>query len=332
MKLFQSISIMSTDKHIRAIGAFVKHKDIQLALRGLKDAGFPLNKLSVIAQDAREENNIAGVNFKEHIDNKVDGGTVVELTEMLLDLGILVIPGVGPIMLAGNIGSIMLAGAEAKAIANPFSRGTITTTTRGLTAALIALGIPDDKAKIYSDLVNKGYYLLIVNGEDRNFAITSRKPLLVIAEMICRNHGVKNWDVYNISAANSTSLNKRYRYQYAAGLFFLYRDLENGLDELRRIGFPMEQVTVVAKSTAKLSYITYAKITAPQYNFGAFEIPDDIAKHYNYRVLLGDYLLLLSGTAIQLAAAQNILEKYQIQNYATFRPYLGNSTTVSKNY
>ena len=323
MKLFQSISIMSTDKHRRAIGVFVKRKDIQLALRGLKDADFPLNKLSVIAQDAKEENNIAGVNFKEHIDNKADGDTVGELTEILVDLGILVIPGVGPIMLAGNVGPIMLAGAEATAIASAFSRGTITTATRGLTAALIALGIPDDKAKIYSDLVDKGYYLLIVNGDEREIGI---------AEMIFRNRGVKKWDVYNISAANSTSLNKRYRYQYAAGLFFLYRDLENGLDELRQIGFPIEQVTVVAKSTAKLSYITYAKITAPQYNFAAFEIPDDIAKHYNYRVLLGDYLLLLSGTAIQLAAAQNILEKYQIQNYATFYPYLGNSTTVSKNY
>ncbi len=327
---------MNTDKYKRAVGIFAQRKDIQSALRGLKYVNFPLNKVSVIAKDTEQENEATRVEVKQHIHNKADGGVVVGttigsanagLTGILVDLGILVIPEVGPIMLTGNVGSIMLAGAEATTIASAIAR--CNREREVLANALITLGIPGNKAKIYSDLVEKGYYLLIVDGNEREIAIASCKPLLVIAEMIFRNRGVEKWDIYYISAVTPTILNKRY--QYAVGLFFLYRDLESALNELRQVGFPMEQVTVVAKSTARLPNIYGVGITAPQYNFAALEISDDIAKHYNYRVLLGDYLLLLSGTAIQLAAAQNILEKYQIQNYATFHPYLGNSTTVSKN-
>ena len=133
-----------------------------------------------------------------------------------------------------------------------------------------------------------------------------------------------------MSTIVSNILNKRY--QYAAGLFFVRRDLEKALNDLGKNGFPMEQVAVVAKSTGNLNNVYGVGITAPQYNFAAFDISDDIAKHYNYRVFLGEYLVLLSGTAIQLAAALNILEQHQIQNYATFHPNLVNSTTVGQNY
>ncbi|MDJ0694608.1 hypothetical protein [Mastigocoleus sp. MO_188.B34] len=289
---------MITVQNRQAIGVFKKPEDVQLALQGLKDADFPINKVSVIGQDAKKEHHIPGVTNSNVID---------ELNEMLLDLGILVIPRVGPIMLTETVCSVMLAGAEATVIASTFAP--YATKKRSLAGALITLGIPDDKAKIYSELFERGCYLLIVNGNEREIAI---------AEMIFRNRGIKKWDTYNVSAVTPSILNQRY--QYAAGLFFLYRDLENALNELRQVGFPMEKITVVAKSTARLRNIYSVGITAPEYNFAALKIPSDIAKHYNYRVFLGDYLLLLSGTAIQLAAAGKILLQHQIQNYATFHP------------
>ena len=125
--------------------------------------------------------------------------------------------------------------------------------------------------------------------------------------------------LYDMSTVASSILNRRY--QYAVGLFFLRHDLEKALNDLRENGFPMEKVSVVAKTTIELNDIAGVPVIAPQYEFAALEIPDDIAKHYNYRVFLGDYLVLLSGTSIQLAAAQNILEQHQIQNYANFNPH-----------
>ena len=129
---------------------------------------------------------------------------------------------------------------------------------------------------------------------------------------------------------SSTVLNRRYK--YAVGLFFLRRDLEKALDDLRKNEFPMEKVKVVAKSANNFGNIAGVSIVAPQFNFSKFEIPDDIAKHYNYRVLLGDYLVLLSGTAIQLAAAENILGNHHIQNYSTFHPNVATRDAVNYNY
>lgn len=317
---------MNMNKHRRAVGVFTKPEDAQLALQGLKDVDFPMNRVSVIAKDTKEENDIFGVEFKQQIDNKTDKSAVAPtattaVTDGLADLGILRIPGVGSIMLSATVGSIMLAGAEATTIASTLGRNPIATATKALTGALVNLGIPENNARIYSYLVGQGYYLLILNGDEREIAI---------AEMIFRNRGVEDWGTYDMSAAASSLLNRRY--QYGVGLFFVRQDVENALNDLRKNGFPMEQVNLVAKNTTNLGDIAGVPIIASQYDFAAFEIPNDIAKHYNYRVVLGDYLVLLSGTAIQLAAARNILEQHQIQNYATFHPNLVNSTTVGQNY
>ncbi|MEM7716804.1 MAG: hypothetical protein AAF349_25160 [Cyanobacteria bacterium P01_A01_bin.68] len=131
----------------------------------------------------------------------------------------------------------------------------------------------------------------------------------------------------NTSPVSSSILNKRY--QYAVGLFFQGQNLENALNDLKRSGFPMEQLTVIAKN----SYIADVKITALQsYNFAIFDIPNDVANDYKYRVNLGDYLVVLRGTAIFIAAAKNILQRYQIQDFATFSPYVPASNIESKSY
>lgn len=131
-------------------------------------------------------------------------------------------------------------------------------------------------------------------------------------------------------ATSSTVLNRRYK--YAVGLFFLRQDLEKALDDLRENGFPMEKVKVVAITTNNFSRIAGVSIVGPKFNFSKFEISDDIAEHYNYRVILGDYLVLLSGTAIQLAAAENILGNHQIQNYSTFHPNAATTNAANYNY
>ena len=304
---------MNIDNNKRAIGVFINSEDIEFALKRLKNANFPIDKMLIIGK----KENFAGLEFNKNINvrenqyiknrafskNSING-----LIQSLISLGVLIIPGNQ---------AIMLAGTEAPVVASALSRNPIATAKEGLNLTLIRLGIPEKKVEIYSYLVDQGYYLLIVNGDNREIAI---------AEMICRSHAVENWDTCAMSAVTSTILNRRY--QYGVGLFFLRQDLEEALKDLRENDFPMGQVAIVAKNTDRLNNIYNVAITAPQYNFVAFDIPDDIAKHYNYRVSLGDYLVLLSGTAIQLAAARNILEKYQVQNYATFHPALVTSTTV----
>jgi hypothetical protein len=82
------------------------------------------------------------------------GGAVVGgALGLLVSLGALTIPGVGPVIAAGPIMST-LAGAGAGAAAG------------GLTGALIGMGMPEYEAKQYEEKMNGGNILISVHTED----------------------------------------------------------------------------------------------------------------------------------------------------------------------
>jgi hypothetical protein len=82
------------------------------------------------------------------------GGAVIGgALGLLMSLGALTIPGVGPVIAAGPIMST-LAGAGAGAAAG------------GLTGALIGMGMPEYEAKQYEEKMNGGNILISVHTED----------------------------------------------------------------------------------------------------------------------------------------------------------------------
>jgi len=175
----------------RATGLFYSRDEAEAAVRGLRDAGFDENRISVIARDADK---VDGVDTTEEVGNKADegaaagaltGGALGGITGLLVGLGTLAIPGVGP---------ILLAGAEATAIATTLAGGAIGAATGGLVGALIGLGIPEEKAQIYSDRVSSGSFLVMVIGTE---AEAKR------AENIMRRCGVEEFGIYNAPAANA---------------------------------------------------------------------------------------------------------------------------------
>jgi len=86
----------------------------------------------------------------------VTGGAVGGLTGLLVGLGALAIPGIGP---------VMLAGATATALASSFWRGDCAA-AGGLLGALVGLGIPEERARVYNSRLSQGDYLVIVDGTD----------------------------------------------------------------------------------------------------------------------------------------------------------------------
>ncbi|MEL6163604.1 MAG: general stress protein, partial [Cyanobacteria bacterium J06628_3] len=168
----------------RAAGLFYSRNEAEAAVRGLKDAGFDQDRISVIARDADK---VDGVKTTEEVGNKADegaaagavtGGALGGITGLLVGLGALAIPGVGP---------ILLAGAEATAIATTLAGGAIGAATGGLVGALIGLGIPEEKAKVYSDRVAGGSFLVMVTGTE---AEVKR------AEAIMQRCGVEEFGIY----------------------------------------------------------------------------------------------------------------------------------------
>lgn len=182
------------NKHRRAIGTFPTRTAAEQALHELRDSGFPMDRVSVVAQDSNRDT-MAGtgvhdrVDHRDRDDNKADdgakvgavsGGALGGLTGLLVGIGALAIPGLGP---------IMLAGAAATALATTAAGTAIGAAAGSLLGGLVGMGIPEERARVYSDRVSAGQYLVMVDGTDAEIAK---------AEAILNHRGIEEWGVYDV--------------------------------------------------------------------------------------------------------------------------------------
>lgn len=172
----------------RAVGVFSSRHDAEHALNELHNSGFPMNKVSIIARDADKQADIAGVDVSDRVGNKADegaatgaltGGVLGGATGLLVGLGALAIPGVGPVLLAGEI---------ATALATTLAGGAIGAAAGSLIGALVGLGIPEEQAKVYNDRVSRGEYLVLVDGNADELAR---------AEAILTGRGIQYFGIYD---------------------------------------------------------------------------------------------------------------------------------------
>jgi len=116
----------------------------------LVNAGFDRNDISVIANDRDNR-------YSSYIDQDTDGDDVAKgagigaalggLGGLLVGLGALAIPGIGPVIAAGPLAAA-LAGAGIGAV------------TGGIIGALVDLGIPEEEAQVYAESVRRGNALV----------------------------------------------------------------------------------------------------------------------------------------------------------------------------
>jgi len=159
--------IMSTNLMHRAVGAFADRDAVEIAIHRLRDADFNMGNVSVAVKN--EENTpdkIDGVGVTDTLgDHSKEGAAtgattgvaVGGLAGLLVGIGAVAIPGLGPVMLAGALGT-----AAATAVAG----GAIGAATGGLAGTLIGLGIPEGPAERYSEVVREGGYLVMVDGSE----------------------------------------------------------------------------------------------------------------------------------------------------------------------
>ncbi|MEG4227419.1 histidine kinase [Microcoleus sp. N9_B2] len=178
----------------RAVGVFSTRRETEHALGELRTTGFDMNRVSVIAKDADSKGDIAGIDVHDSADNKSDegatkgaltGGTLGGLTGLLVGLGLVAIPGIGP---------IMLAGASATAIATTLAGTALGAAAGGLIGALVGMGIPEEEARAYNDRVARGDYLVLVDGSETEVAQ---------AESILSRGGIQHWNTYDYPSVDS---------------------------------------------------------------------------------------------------------------------------------
>ncbi|MEA5565296.1 general stress protein [Anabaena sp. UHCC 0399] len=170
----------------RAIGTFRNKQEAERALHELKNSGFSMDRVSILAKNTDRNEQIAGAEVRDRGDTEAQEGAGIGATTgavlgglggLLVGLEALLIPGVGPFLAAGTIATT-LAGAGIGAAAG------------GIVGALTGMGIPEEDARNYSDRVSQGEYLVIIEGTEAE---------VEHAERILRDRGIRNWQVHNIS-------------------------------------------------------------------------------------------------------------------------------------
>jgi hypothetical protein len=161
------VRMMSTNLLHRAVGTFADRNTVESALMRLKNANTNMSNVSVVVKS--EENypdQIAGVGVTDTLGNHagegastgaITGAAIGGVAGLLIGIGALAIPGIGP---------VMTAGALTTALATSASGGAIGAATGGLGGALAGLGIPEGRAEEYSEIVRQGGYLIMVDGSE----------------------------------------------------------------------------------------------------------------------------------------------------------------------
>jgi hypothetical protein len=135
------------------IGIFESTDRATGALNALRDAGFVPDQVSVLARDVQATREIAentDMVAEDAGKGAITGTLLGGLAGWLVGISALAIPGIGPIVGAGIIGTT-LAGAGIGAAAG------------GLIGALGAHGVPEEDARGYEEEVRQGSVLLTVH-------------------------------------------------------------------------------------------------------------------------------------------------------------------------
>ena len=143
----------------RAVCGVLEHPPAaHAAVQDLLDSGFLRENISVVAREGSEGAGDPGSTPlpaapPSGASAGAGAGTALGgVAGLLLGLGALAIPGLGPLVAAGPLAAA-LAGAGAGAVAG------------GLIGALTDLGVPEDEACSYVDDLRRGGVLLVVRAE-----------------------------------------------------------------------------------------------------------------------------------------------------------------------
>lgn len=145
------------------VGFFEHYLDAEHAISELVKRGFQKQDISVIVRnnaqplETNDDHNIA-----EGASAGALGGTAIGgLAGLLVGMGTLTIPGIGPVIAAGTLTSVLsatLAGAGVGAVAG------------GLIGVLVSLGIPESEAQMYAEGVRRGGVLVAVQADEARAA------------------------------------------------------------------------------------------------------------------------------------------------------------------
>ncbi|WP_026692551.1 general stress protein [Peribacillus kribbensis] len=138
----------------RVVGVYENANEAKAAVEDLQNKGYKYEDISIVAKDIEDLGKAADEVKPKESDGMIAGaatGGAVGLTGLFLGLSYLAVPGIGPILAAGPIISV-LGGAVAG----------MATNAGGLTKALQDLGLSEEESRQYQDDIKNGKIIVAV--------------------------------------------------------------------------------------------------------------------------------------------------------------------------
>lgn len=139
------------------VAVYPDHAAAEQAVRRLHEEGFAMGDLSIIGRDFQMSEEPVGF-LDPSAYAKAGAGTgawLGGLFGLMVGAAAVLVPGVGPVIVAGPLAASLMAGLEG-AIAG--------TALGGLAGALVGWGVPKERALTYETHIQGGKFLVLVRG------------------------------------------------------------------------------------------------------------------------------------------------------------------------
>jgi hypothetical protein len=185
----------------RAVGLFPTQAEARDALYKLRDSGFNMDQISIIAQSGEGVTNLTDSNQYDSAKSNAEqaqggagagavaGAVAGGVIGLVGSLGVLAVPAVGVGTELGIILGNTLLGSGIGAAGG------------GLVGALIGWGVPEEQANFYNDRVyNHNEYLVMVEGTEQEIRA---------AEKILQSYGLRDWNIFSATHAEPSASRTR---------------------------------------------------------------------------------------------------------------------------
>lgn len=152
------MSTTMTDPKVSIIAVYPDHDSAGRAVRRLEADGIDMRNVSIIGKDFEVVERPVGLVTTGSVakDGAKVGALSGGLFGLLLGAAFLVVPGIGPMIIAGPLAVALLGGVEGALGGAAMG---------GLAGALVGLGVSQDKAIRYATDVKAGKYLVTLDGD-----------------------------------------------------------------------------------------------------------------------------------------------------------------------
>jgi uncharacterized membrane protein len=145
------------NKNNSIVAIYPSHTAAEAAIKELQQSGFDMKKLSIVGRDEHTDEHVIG--YYNAGDRMKYWGKLGAFWGgfwgLLFGSGFFLIPGIGPLLVAGPLVSWIVGALEGAVVVGGLS---------AIGAGLYSLGIPKDSILRYETALKTGKYVLIVHG------------------------------------------------------------------------------------------------------------------------------------------------------------------------